>query len=94
MSQRKKFTSQILREKTGVKASPQLLELRKYQLDMSSKLSNALKAGPKTIPELSKETGIPSKTVLWYMMTYNKYNIIYAVGKTKEGYYQYALKPK
>jgi DNA-binding CsgD family transcriptional regulator len=90
--QRKRYTSKLYRDKTGAKPAQRLLDLRKTQLDIHSKISSALKAEPKTIPEISKEIGIDEKTVFWYLTTYFKYNQISVAGKTDEGYYRYALK--
>jgi hypothetical protein len=92
--QKKRFTSKLFRDKTGVKPTQQLLDLRKTQLDIHSKIAKALRIAPKTVPELSKETEMDSKTVLWYLTTYFKYNQISVAGKTEEGYYQYTLKEK
>ena len=91
---RKKFTITAYREKTGAKASAELLQLRKTQLDIKGKITKSLSGGPKTVPELSKETGIPPRTVLWHLMTSYKYGLVAPVGKTDEGYFRYALKEK
>lgn len=94
MAERKKFTITAYREKTGAKASQRLLDLRKSQLEINSKITKSLGEGPKTVPEITSATGIPSRTVFWYLMTYLKYNLILPAGKTEEGYYRYALKKK
>lgn len=94
MTERKKYTIAMYREKTGAKASQALLDLRKTQLEVSSKFSKALGAGPKTVPEVAKETGLMPRVVLWYMMTYYKYGLVSPAGKTEDGYYRYALKEK
>lgn len=93
-AERKKFTITAYREKTGAKAPQRLLDLRKSQLDIYSKITKSLGGGPKTVPEITDATGIPSRSVLWYLMTYLKYNLILPTGKTEEGYYRYALKKK
>lgn len=94
MSERKKFTIMAFREKTGARAPQRLLDLRKSQLEISSKITKALGDGPLTVPEISKVAGIQSRTVLWYLMTYLKYGLITPAGKTEDGYYRYALKEK
>jgi hypothetical protein len=91
---RKKFTITAYREKTGAKASPQLLQLRKTQLEINGKIAKSLSAGPKTVPELAKDTGYPPRTVLWYLMTLYKYSLVSPAGKTDEGYYRYSLREK
>ena len=50
--ERKRYTITAYREKTGAKASQQLLDLRRIQLDVHGKVTKSLAAGPKTIPEL------------------------------------------
>jgi DNA-directed RNA polymerase specialized sigma subunit len=92
--QKKAYTSKLYREKTGAKASQQLLDLRRSQLDVYSKITNALKTSPKTVPEIAQETGMDTKTVFWYLSTYYKYNIVSVVEKTEDGFYRYAMKPK
>ena len=54
------------------------------------KLSEALSEGPKTVPELTLQTGIPSRDVLWHLTSMKKY------GKVGEGdqsgdYFEYVL---
>ena len=54
------------------------------------RLSEALSEGPKTVPELTGITGIPSHKVLWHLTSMKKY------GKVGEGdqsgdYFQYVL---
>lgn len=92
MVERKKFTITAYREKTGAKAPRRLLDLRKTQLEINGKITKALASGPKTVPELSSETGLAPRTLLWYVMTYYKYGLIGVAGKTEDGYFRYALK--
>jgi hypothetical protein len=94
MAERKKFTITEYRQKTGAKASQALLELRKTQLEVNSKITKSLAAGPRTVPEVARDAGYAPRTVLWYMMTYYKYGLVSVAGKTDEGYYRYALKEK
>ena len=94
MVERKKFTITACREKTGAKASPQLLELRRTQLEIQGKIAKSLASGAKTIPEVADDTGYSPRTVLWYVMTYYKYGILSVAGKTEGGYYKYALKER
>ena len=94
MPERKKFTITEYRQKTGAKASQSLLELRKTQLEINSKITKSLAAGPKTVSEVAKDAGYSPRTALWYIMTYYKYGVVSVEGKTDEGYYRYALKGK
>lgn len=92
--QRKKFTITAYREKTGAKAPQRLLDLRRSQLEVHNKIAKSLAQGPKTVPEIASNTGISTKDVLWYLMTYYKYGEVGAAGKTEGGYYRYILKEK
>jgi DNA-directed RNA polymerase specialized sigma subunit len=94
MAERKKYTITMYREKTGAKAPQALLDLRRTQLEVSAKFTKALGAGPKTVPEVATATGLPTREVLWYMMTYYKYGLVSVAGKTEDGYYRYALKER
>ena len=94
MSTKSKFTSRVYRERTGAKASKELTDLRKAQLGVSAKVTAALKSGPKTIPQIAQASGITAKTILWYLMTYYKYDLVATTGKTEDGYFLYALKTK
>ncbi len=93
-TQKKVYTSKLFRDSTGAKASEALLNLRRSQLEISSKINAALKAGPKTVPELASVTGLDSRTVLWYTMTYYKRGLVSVAGKTEDGYYRYQLSNK
>ena len=92
MSEKKSFTISAYRARTGAKASPALLELRRKQLEIKKSITRSLTAGPKTIPEVAKETGLATRTVLWYVMTYYKYGLVAPAGKTEDGYFRYAIK--
>ena len=92
--QKKRYTSKLFREKTGVKPTQSLLDLRKKQVEIQSKITNSIKTCPKTVPEIATEIGLDQKTVLWYLTTFYKYNLISVNGKTNEGYYRYSLKSK
>ncbi|MDG7007420.1 MAG: hypothetical protein JRN06_04150 [Nitrososphaerota archaeon] len=94
MVERKKFTITAYREKTGAKAPQKLLDLRREQLDIRGKITKSLAGGPKTVPEVARDTGLNKRMVLWYLMTYYKYGLVGPAGKTEDAYYRYALKEK
>ena len=94
MSERKRFTITAYREKTGAKAPQRLLDLRRDQLEANGKIMKALAAGPKTVPEVARDTGLPPRKTLWFLMTYFKYGLVAPAGKTEEGYFRYAVKEK
>ena len=94
MVERKKFSITAYREKTGAKAPQRLLDLRRDQLEANGKIMKALAAGPKTVPEVARDTGLPPRKTLWFLMTYFKYGLVAPAGKTEEGYFRYAVKEK
>jgi predicted Rossmann fold nucleotide-binding protein DprA/Smf involved in DNA uptake len=53
-------------------------------------LSEALSQGPKTVPELTQATGIPSQHVLWHLTSMKKYGKV-AEGDPSGDYFQYVL---
>ncbi len=94
MSEKKAYTINVYRQRTGAKVPQRLLEIRKEQLDVSNRIMKALADGSKTVPEVSQATGIPARRALWYLMTYLKYGIVSPAGKTEDGYYKYAAVAK
>ncbi len=69
----------------------ELLERSRAQARMRKKISEALKDGPKTVPEVAKATAIPSHEVLWKLMGMKKYGLV-VEGEERDGCYEYALK--
>lgn len=90
-SAKKKTTVQILRERLGLKPSEELMSLLRKQTEIRTKIIKALKTGPKTVPEISKETGLEPPVVFWYLMTMHKYGLVHEDEKTDEGYFRYKL---
>ncbi len=87
-------TMKAYRDRTGAQVPEALRDLRKRQAVESGKILQALKTGPRTAPELAKETGLPSPLVVWYVMTFVKQKTVRAAEKTQEGFFRYALVPK
>ena len=85
----KELTVKELR-KRGVKPREEVVELVKKQREIVKKIKECLKSGPKTIPEIAAETGVPSGVVTWYVMTLYKYGEI-TPGEEVDGYYKYML---
>jgi predicted Rossmann fold nucleotide-binding protein DprA/Smf involved in DNA uptake len=74
------------RKQTIDSARKRMKETRAFR----KKLSEILTQSPKTVPELARETGLPSHQVLWHLTSMKKY------GKVGEGdqsgdYFQYFL---
>ena len=86
-----KLTVQLLREKLGFKPPGEITALLKKQNEIKTKIVEALSSGPKTVPEISKETGLDKSTVFWYLMSMYKYGIVHEVEKDDEGYFKYKL---
>lgn len=63
----------------------------KEQNRIEKHIAAALKDGPKTVPEVSQETGLPPETVLWVLMALKKYGKI-TEGQQKDSYFTYGLK--
>jgi len=62
----------------------------KEQQAIRKQLREAMKGGPKTIPDIAEATQLPSSQVLWHVMSMKKYDLVREVGMDAE-YYQYQL---
>jgi predicted Rossmann fold nucleotide-binding protein DprA/Smf involved in DNA uptake len=67
--------------------------MAKDQRDTTKAILDALKNGPRTVPELSETTRIPSQKVLWYVMALKRYGKIAEAGLAGD-YYRYERKEK
>jgi predicted transcriptional regulator len=63
----------------------------KEQNRIEKRIAEALKNGPKTVPEVSQETGLPPETILWVLMAQKKYGKVIE-GQQKDSYFTYGLK--
>ena len=63
----------------------------KEQRDATKAIQDALKDGPRTVPEISSLTKIPSQKVLWYVMAMKRYNKVAEADRTDD-YYRYQWK--
>lgn len=84
-------TMKAYRDRTHATPSETLRELRKRQAVETAKILGALKAGPRTVPEIAEETRLPSQDVVWYVMTFCKGKTVRVAGKAGDGYYRYEL---
>jgi len=87
--QKKKKPIQILRERRGG-VPKDLLERNKRHASARRQLRTALQNGPKIVPELAKETGLPAQEAFWLLMGMKKYGEL-AEGEERDGYYEYTL---
>ena len=82
----------VLRDRLGsVPRKP--LETSKQNAKVRRTIRKALSDGPRTIPQLSQTTGIPSREVFWHLASLRKYGEIIE-GEERDSYVEYALKPK
>jgi len=54
-------------------------------------LLEALKFGPKTIPELTQQLNLPGEKVTWYVMALKRYGEIVEAGQVRD-HFRYAMK--
>lgn len=81
---------QVFREKhAGI--SKELRESYSKQTQLRKKISESLKEKPRTVPEISEITGIPSHEILWFLMGMKKYGEVIE-GEERDSYYEYSLK--
>jgi predicted transcriptional regulator len=59
-------------------------ELLKEQKEIRRQLSQVLKDGPKTIPEIATATDLPSHEVLWHVTAMKKYDLAAEAGMSGE----------
>lgn len=80
----------ILRERQGER-TPEQKDYYKHQSQVRKQLLEALKSGPRTIPELAGQCGLPSEEVVWNVMAMRRYGKV--VEDELDGdYYRYRLK--
>lgn len=89
---KKKKPIHILRERRGG-VPRELTEMHRRQKRIVAALLEALGDGPKTVPELTASTGIPSHEVLWHVMALKKYSEV-VEAEEAGGYMKYAAKEK
>jgi hypothetical protein len=80
---------EILRERHGG-MSKELKEYFNDQQKVYKALRAALKAGPRTVPQLARECNIPSPVVMWHLMALRRYGQVLD-GPEENGYLLYTL---
>ncbi len=63
----------------------------KEQREALKAIHEALKTGPRTVPEIAGETKLPGHKVMFYLMAMKRYGELAEVGQAGD-YMQYALK--
>jgi hypothetical protein len=64
--------------------------LLKEQQAFRKQLRQTMKGGPKTVPEMAEESGLPADQVLWHVTAMKKYDLVVETGMDGE-FYQYQL---
>lgn len=80
----------IFRERMGGLTDAKKAYL-KADRDTRKALREALKAGPRTVPELDRQLALPSENVMWYVMALKRYGEVVEAGRAGD-YPRYALK--
>lgn len=81
---------EILRERQGG-ISKELKEYFNAQQRARKAIKAALQAGPKIVPQIAQEAGIPAGDVLWHLMAMRRYGEL-REGPEQDGYVLYGLK--
>lgn len=81
---------QILRERRGG-VPKDLLARNREQKKLMRRLREAIRDGPRTVPEIAAETGVGTGEVLWHLMALKKFGEVIE-GEERDGYFEYALK--
>ena len=67
-------------------------ETARREPGMRRLILETLEAGPKTVPEIADELGLPSRDVLWWVMGCVRYGFVDPAGETTdEGYHKYGI---
>lgn len=75
------------------KAMRDLSETLRDEIYIRDRISNLLRQGPKTIPELAVELGSPSREVFRWVMSLRRYGIIGEIPKERaDDYYRYIIR--
>ena len=61
------------------------------QHKIQKSITDALKDGPKTVPEISQIAGMPSDQVLWYVMALKRYGRLVEAGQAGN-YFRYGMR--
>jgi hypothetical protein len=80
----------VLRERRGG-MSAQLKETFKQQQQNRKLMRQALKAGPKTVPQLAAACGIEGRVAMWNLMAMRRYGEVIETGEQGD-YLVYTLK--
>ena len=88
-TEKQKKPIQILRERRGG-VPRSLIESNKETVKLRKQVTEALKDGPKTAPQIAEATGIPADIVFWHLVSMKKYGKA-AEGQASGDYFEYEL---
>ena len=80
---------QILRERRGG-VPRELVARNRQQRAIRRRITESLQDGPKTVPELADELGLPSHEALWFLTGLKKYGTVVEAEQV-DGYFRYRL---
>ncbi len=80
----------VLRDRMGG-ISEELKEYFKKLTKIRKDIASALRTGPKTVPEIARETGLPSREAMWHVMAMRRYGAV-VEGAQRGDYFEYCLK--
>jgi predicted transcriptional regulator len=87
----KKRTEMLKRLRTEHEETVERTQARlKEQKAVRKQICQVMRDGPKTVPEVAEESGLPAHEVLWHITAMKKYDLVTEVGQSGE-YYQYAM---
>jgi len=83
-------TKTFLQMKQKREVPKELIESSREFARMKKGITNALKSGPKTVPEVAEILSKPTSEVMYWMMSMRKYELVVETNEvTDEGYYKY-----
>lgn len=82
-------TIQVLRERKGG-VSKKLMQDHRERKAVRRKLIEVLQSGPKTVPELARQTDLPRHVVFWHLTAMRKYGTVREDAEYDQ-YFAYAL---
>jgi hypothetical protein len=86
--QRTERLKQLREQHRGTVAQTQAL--LKEQKALRQKLCQAMRTGPKTIPDIAQAAGVPADQALWHITAMKRYGLIVETGQCGD-YYLYGL---
>ena len=88
---KKTLTAKLYKTQTGAVVSEKLKERNKHNNKIKRAIFKVIEDEPRTVPEISLETGIPSHEVLWHVATSLRFSLVEPVEKSDEDYWKYWL---